>query len=442
MSLTKIESEYKLIRSWNLTYSQKAKILYPSNIKELKNIIKYLKKKRKTFAIRTGECSYDSKSILSNSNGVIISLRKFNKILKISKKSKIISVEAGAKISDIIYLLKKVNLTLHSVPGGEHVSVGGAISANVIGKDSTKLFASFGDSIKHLKIISHEGSVKELNNNSKEFYKYIGSFGMFGIIIEAKIKTKEIISNNLLLETKILKSIKEVDNELKKKDEYKYIQIDPFFRKNFFAAVFKGNYIKNFENKYKKTSLKINFLEIIFFKIASFFINSISWKIFYKIFFLLNKNKKSYVDIHNFHYTSKYKHMVPLICKEGLLDYEVLIRNKFCKKFTEIQKFIAENKIVPIYIIVKKLFKSKKKFFYNFNNNGYSVAIAFHLKELDELKKNKLNQLLKEKKLLLNLSKTDLHLIKKTKKIYSNKNEIFMSLYKKKLINEEYEISR
>ena len=111
MSLTKIESEYKLIRSWNLTYSQKAKILYPSNVKELKNIIRYLKKKGKTFAIRTGECSYDSKSILSNSDGVIISLRKFNKILKISKKSKIISVEAGAKISDIIYLLKKVNLT-------------------------------------------------------------------------------------------------------------------------------------------------------------------------------------------------------------------------------------------------------------------------------------------------------------------------------------------
>ena len=101
----------------------------------------------------------------------------------------------------------------------------------------------------------------------------------------------------------------------------------------------------------------------------------------------INSVFHAYLDIHNFHYTSKYKHMVPLICKEGLLDYEVLIRNKFCKKFTEIQKFIAENKVIPIYIIVKKMFKSKKKFFYNFNKNGYSVAIAFHLKELDELKK-------------------------------------------------------
>ena len=44
---------------------------------------------------------------------------------------------------------------------------------------------------------------------------------MFGIILEAKIKTKKIISNNLLLESKVLNNIKEVDSELKKNDEYK-----------------------------------------------------------------------------------------------------------------------------------------------------------------------------------------------------------------------------
>ena len=63
----------------------------------------------------------------------------------------------------------------------------------MIGKDSTKLVASFGDSIKYLKIITYTGKIKELTNNSREFYKYIGSFGMFGIILEAKIKTKKII---------------------------------------------------------------------------------------------------------------------------------------------------------------------------------------------------------------------------------------------------------
>ena len=109
MSLINIESEHKLIRSWNLTYSQKAQIIYPSNIKELKEIIKFSKENKKTFAIRTGECSYDSKSISSIENGMIISLKKFNKIIKINKKNKAVSVEAGAKFSDIIY-----NLTNYS----------------------------------------------------------------------------------------------------------------------------------------------------------------------------------------------------------------------------------------------------------------------------------------------------------------------------------------
>jgi len=442
MSLINIESEYKLIRSWNLTHSQKAHVVYPSNIKELKDIIKFSKKMGETFAIRTGQCSYDSKSIPSSENGMLISLKKFNKILKINEKKKIITVEAGAKLSDIIFFLKKKNLTLYSVPGGEHVSVGGAISANVIGKDSSKLFASFGDSIKYLKVISYNGTIKKLTNSSKEFYKYIGAFGMFGIILEAKIKTKKIISSNLFLETKILKNIKEVESELKKNDdEYKYVQIDPFFRKNIFAAVFRANYSKNYENNYKKTNLKINFLEIIFFKISSFFINSITWSIFYRLFFKINSNKKEHVDIHNFHYVSKYKHMVPLISKGGLIDYEVLIKKNFCREFNEIQKFISSNNISPIYIIVKKLFKSKKKFFYNFNNNGYSVAISFHLKDLNKLKKSKLDNLFKKKKMLLNLSKTDTHLINETKDIHTKNNEVFMSLYKKKLINRKNEIS-
>ena len=88
MSSVNIESEYKLIRSWNLTYYQKANIFYPSSIKQLKDIIKRLKKRKETFAIRTGECSYDSKSIPSDKNGVIVSLKKFNKIIKINKKKK------------------------------------------------------------------------------------------------------------------------------------------------------------------------------------------------------------------------------------------------------------------------------------------------------------------------------------------------------------------
>ena len=148
------------------------------------------------------------------------------------------------------------------------------------------------------------------------------------------------------------------------------------------------------------------------------------------------------MDLHNFHYKSKYKHMVPLISKGGLLDYEILIERNFNHFFLKIKNFLLENNLAPIYIIIKKIYKSKKKFFYNFNKNGYSMAISFNVNSLNKIKKDKLELMLKESKLSLNLSKTDSQFIKKNKEIYSKKNKIFMSLYKNNLINKKYAISR
>ena len=132
--------------------------------------------------------------------------------------------------------------------------------------------------------------------------------------------------------------------------------------------------------------------------------------------------------------------MVPLLCKGGLVDYEILVQKNFNRLFLEIKNFLTDNNLVPIYIIVKKLFKSKKKFFYSFNNNAYSIAISFRLNNLKDEKKNKFELLLKKRKLLLNLSKTDSKFIEKTKEICSKENKVFMSLYKKMLINRKYEI--
>ena len=68
--------------------------------------------------------------------------------------------------------------------------------------------------------------------------------------------------------------------------------------------------------------------------------------------------------------------------------------------------------------------------------------MAFDLKSLNQIKKNKLENFFKKRKLLLNLSKTDTRLIKKKNKVFSKNKKIFMSLYKKKLTRNKYEISR
>ena len=219
-----------------------------------------------------------------------------------------------------------------------------------------------------------------------------------------------------------------------KNDEYKYVQVDPFFRSKNFAIIFKTNYVKNIKNNFKYINLEPSFIEKLIFKFSSFFINRVTWRIFYKVFFILNKNKKKIIDLHNFHYASKYKHMVPLICRGGLVDYEILIKKKFSSYFYLIQKFLIENDLAPIYIVIKKLFKSKNDFFYSFSDNAYSVAISFNLKNLDYKKKIALENFLSKNNLMINLAKTDTRFISKNKLKLRDK-KIFMSLYKKMLLN-------
>jgi UDP-N-acetylenolpyruvoylglucosamine reductase len=432
MNITdQFDTKFGLVNSWNNTYRKKAIIIYPSNLDNLKKLINKIKNEKKKFVIKTGKCSYDSKSINPDDKTFVISLKKFNKIISINEKKKFIIVQSGAMISNVINTLKHKNLTLYSVPGGEHISIGGAISANVIGKDSSKKISSFGDSVDTLKVLNKNGIIKKINKKSKKLNQYIGSFGMLGIITQVKLKVKKIQSPNLELTTKILNSLSKIKKELNKKADYKYIQIDPFFRKQNFSVVFSAVFTKNSKNLYKNINFKSYFLEKVIFRISSLFINSFTWKMFYKLFFLINKNKKINLDIHNYHYPSKYKHMVPLICKKGLIDYELLIKKDFEKKMIKIFNFLRKNKLITIYIVIKKIFKSKRKFFYQFNDDGYAVAISLDREKIGKSLRNLFYKFILNQKLKLNLSKSDEQLLK----ITDVKNNLFMSLYKKMILN-------
>ena len=428
--INNIEQKTSVINSWNNTIIKKAITLFPQNLKEIRIIFNKLKYEKKYFLIKTGACSYDSKSINNDQKSIVISLKKFNKINEVNKKNNYVKVEAGVMICDLIKYLKTKKLTLYSVPGGEKISIGGAISANVIGKDSSKNVACFGDTIKYLEILDESGKIKIITNNSGKLNKYIGAFGLSGLIIRAGIKVKNIPSSNIKVNTKLLNDLKDIQIELEREADYKYIQIDPFFRSSNFAIAFTANSIKNLKDNFKNINFKANYLEKLFFKFSSFFINKITWRIFYKIFFIKNNNKEYVQDIHNYHYSSKYKHMVPQICRGGLVDYELMIKNNFIKNMELIIFFLKKNNLYPIYIVVKKIYKSKNKFFYQFNQNGHAVAISFIKNKFSKNKKNLFLKLIKNKKLELNLSKSDEVLLKKI----NNKNKLFLSMYKKMIV--------
>ena len=435
-SLNQIKFTEKVISSWNKTYKKRAKIFYPKKLEEIKEFIKKIKSENIKYIIKTGECSYDSKSINVDYETYIISLKNFNRILKINKKESFITVQSGSLISNVIYELKNKGFTLSSIPGGEKISIGGAISANVIGKDASFKNPAFGDAVLELIVMTADGVTRKIMKNN-EISRYIGAFGMSGIILQVKLKIKKISSKNLNVKTNIFKNLDDIKKNLDSINEYNYVQVDPFFREKNFAIGFSANFSKQKNNIYKAINLQSFFFERWFFILSSFFINKFTWKFFYKVFFLTHKDKNYELDLHNYHYSSKYKHMVPLITKKGLVDYEILVKNKFKKKINSIFNFLKKNNLFPIYIVIKKIYKSKKIYTYNFNDNGYAVAISLDKFYINRHIEKKFLEVIDKNDLKLNLSKTDTLLLKK----YDKKNNLFMSYYKKKVMN-KYEVSR
>ena len=89
-----IERKTSIINSWNNTYSKKAITLFPRNLKEIRIIFDKLKHEKKHFLIKTGDCSYNSKSINSDQKSILISLKKFNRINKVNNSLECVDATA------------------------------------------------------------------------------------------------------------------------------------------------------------------------------------------------------------------------------------------------------------------------------------------------------------------------------------------------------------
>jgi len=418
------------ISPWNRNLKIKVKVFYPKNIKNLTEIIKLCKKQGRKYLIRTGNCSYDGKSLPNMDDDYVISLKNFNKIIKINKKSSTIILQTGVIISDFLKKMKNKNISLYSIPGGSGISIGGAISANAIGKDSNKTIGSFGDTVCKLTILNEKGKLKRISKK-KEVNNYVGAFGMNGIIIDAEIKFKKILSQNVLLKTKKLYNFDQIWNAFNDNIEYQFVQVDPLLRKKNFAILFNAFSIKEKKNLFKETNASI-FLTLTV-KLASFFMSDYLWGLFYKVFDKLNSKVSKKIDLHNLYYQNSFKNVLPIFFKEGICEYEILISKNFRKIMSKILSLI-KGKYTLSYIVIKKIYNSKNNFNYKFNKKT-GLSVSFGFTNIDPKGKDRVENFFKKNNLEVNATKNDRILIKNNKK-----NNLFMSKYKK--ILEVNEISR
>jgi decaprenylphospho-beta-D-ribofuranose 2-oxidase len=125
-----------------------------------------------------------------------------NRIRAFDTETGLLTAEAGMLLVDVIALLLPRGFFPAVVPGTKYVTIGGAIAADVHGKNHHR-DGGFGDHVEGLLLATSDGSLVRASRqeNPDIFAATIGGMGLTGTIIEATLRLRTVETSWILQRT-------------------------------------------------------------------------------------------------------------------------------------------------------------------------------------------------------------------------------------------------
>ncbi|MEU4415547.1 FAD-binding oxidoreductase [Nocardia salmonicida] len=127
-----------------------------------------------------------------NAGGLVVDMTALDRIHSIDPDSGIVEVEAGVSLDALMRAALPFGLWIPVLPGTRQVTVGGAIGADIHGKNHHSQ-GSFGNHVVSMDLLTADGSVRTLRPegaDSELFWATVGGMGLTGIIVGARVRLK------------------------------------------------------------------------------------------------------------------------------------------------------------------------------------------------------------------------------------------------------------
>jgi FAD/FMN-containing dehydrogenase/NAD-dependent dihydropyrimidine dehydrogenase PreA subunit len=165
-------------------------VVQPKNLDEIKRVLAFANDK-KIPVIPRGAASWGFGGVIPTKGGIVIDLSPFRRIIGIDAERKTVTVEAGARWSDIDILAKKEGLCLMTYPSSKFSTVAGWISTGGYGINSFR-YGHISKQIVSMKVITGSGEVKNLFPADPDFAYFVSTEGVFGIVVEVTLKLRDV----------------------------------------------------------------------------------------------------------------------------------------------------------------------------------------------------------------------------------------------------------
>lgn len=362
-----MESHRQVVHGWSHASWGTSDIFVPKSRSDLCSILDIAKQKDLSIAIRGAGRSYDDSAV--NHNGILLDCSKLNRILEFDSIQGTIRVETGVTIEQILKRTLPEGWVFPATPGTKFVSVGGALSNNIHGKNCLTV-GNIGESVLSFLIMLADGQIVECSRTKNEelFFSAIGGLGLLGIIVEAHIQLNQ-SSSSLSVESVTGNSIEEIISLMesrKGQKQYFIAQVDGFkngrgLLKTAVETNVKATPKRNIEVKIKPQFLKL--ITALKYHIDRKFAHERTTNETFEDFtFLMDRRIPNY---------NKYY-------RNGFYEYQALIPSLVAPKVFRNMLEMAQAAGIPSCMTgVKPHRKSKEDFLFQFALDGYSITMDF-----------------------------------------------------------------
>ena len=405
--------------------------------------------------IKLKEFIISSETLIARGNGrsygdASLSKRVFstltrNKIRSFDEDLGIIDCESGVLLSDILAQIIPKGWFLEATPGTKFITVGGAVAANVHGKNHHQQ-GCFGESILSLEIMTEIGesyscSAKE---NSALFYQTIGGMGLTGIILGAKFKLQRITSTSIKYKNAVANNLSELMDlfEKNKNTPYSVAWIDCLAKgPSKGRGIFMSGKHENSDDVAVNSSIaplsyrSKSTLNIPFY-VPSFVLSALTIKLFNIFYFNKQKSKptEGLTTINQFFYPlDGIRNWNRIYGRKGFVQYQcVFPLGKSKEGLEEILEAVQGHSLPPFLTVLKLFGKASEKSPWSFPVEGYTLAMDFKFhKGIQELV-DKLDAIVQKHGGKVYLAKDALS-CKEVAFVPKSRNEKFSSIQSKRL---------
>jgi decaprenylphospho-beta-D-ribofuranose 2-oxidase len=210
--------ERRQLCGWGRTAYSEATVIVPRTVEQVREAMLFASANGGLIARGAGRSYGDA---AQNDGGTVLDLAHISKMEMLD--GPLLRAGAGTRLSAALRSLAAVGLTLPVLPGTRHITVGGAIAADVHGKNHRR-DGSFGHHVESLLLCTPDGELHRLSRLQQPdlFHATLGGMGLTGVIVEATLRPDRLAGPLLHGDIDRTSSIEQALSAMRQDAAYRY----------------------------------------------------------------------------------------------------------------------------------------------------------------------------------------------------------------------------